>query len=250
MKIHSLKNENNLKNLSYIIEYGDNNAICIDPYFPEIIFDFLNEKNLKLVAIINTHEHFDHIFGNDTLKRNTGCEIWNYKSITKDTDRIFEEHDKIHLDDNSYIEFIHTPGHTMNHICLKCIENNKIIGIITGDTLFNGGVGNCYGGDPEILYETIKKYFYDLTSDVKIYPGHDYLENNCKFTLSIDPDNIIAKDILKNPEKYKLTDIAIEKKINLFLQLDRVELRKRLKLNINTSEKELFLKLRELKNSW
>lgn len=251
MRVIPILNENELKNISYILEF-EGNAIIIDPYNIKKIINILETKKLKPMAIINTHEHYDHIEGNNKLKELTKCQIWTTQTVKiENADTILEENRKINFSGDSAIELISTPGHTMRHICIKLYHCNKLFGIITGDTIFNAGVGNCYSGDPEILYETIKTYFINLENHINIYPGHDYLINNCKFALSIEENN---EEILKIMNEYYkmyemgnilITDIEIEKKINPFFRLNE------LKEILNTqTEKETFLKLRELRNNW
>lgn len=232
--------ENPLRNYSYVIEFG-RKAICVDPFYADKIVDFIQSKNLELISIINTHEHHDHIEGNLELKKMTGCEIWVYREaidLIPDSDKVLRNFDKILLDENSYLEIIYTPGHTYCHLSLKVFENKKLTGIITGDTLFNAGVGNCYSGDPEVLCSTIFKHFKDLPDDVKLYPGHDYIENNCEFTLNLDKDNKKAKEMIEKVKKCNhriITDMKTEREINLFLQ---------------TKTREEFVKLRKIRNLW
>ena len=88
-----------------------------------------------------------------------------------------------------------TPGHTMSHICL--LSQTEQPSIFSGDTLFNAGAGNCHnGGHPEELYLTFTKQLSKLPDNTLIYPGHDYIENNLRFTLDREPENKKAKNLL------------------------------------------------------
>ncbi len=65
--------------------------------------------------------------------------------------------------------------------------------LFCGDTLFNAGAGNCHnGGHPEELYKTFAEQLAKLPDATRIYPGHDYIENNLRFTLDREPDNARA----------------------------------------------------------
>ena len=117
-------------------------------------------------------------------------------------------------------------------------------------------LGNCnHGGDPTVLYETISKKIGALSDEVPVYPGHDYLENNLRFTLSLNPENKEAHRMLDQfvsaKKKYfnEVTTIGKERQINTFMHLDNKPLRNSLKL-IDADDKKVFLKLRELRNSW
>ena len=156
------------------------------------------------------------------------------------------------------IEILDTPGHTMSHLCLLVRgEHNSLF---CGDTLFNAGAGNCHnGGDPISLYETFYNQLIKLEKNTKIYPGHDYLKNNLEFTLSLEPENKKAIDLLT---KAKSEDFSInyvsslknELNINTFFRLKEtsiinsiIDKGEELK---DSSPKEVFLALRRLRNNW
>ena len=74
--------------------------------------------------------------------------------------------------------------------------------LFCGDTLFNAGAGNCHnGGHPDELYKTFAEQLAKLPDDTLIYPGHDYIENNLRFTLDREPDNAEAKALLPRAER-------------------------------------------------
>ena len=157
------------------------------------------------------------------------------------------------------LECLDTPGHTMCHICL--LSHTDQPSLFSGDTLFNAGAGNCHnGGHPEELYETFERQLETLGEDTRIYPGHDYLVNNLEFTLDREPDNATAKDMLEtyrgqDPDDALVTTLAVERAINTFFRLESPSVIKRLteqfpELGDKPDPKAVFLKLRELRNSW
>ena len=94
-----------------------------------------------------------------------------------------------------------------------------------------------------------------------IYPGHDYIANNLGFTLDREPDNTKAAALLDDvkrqhdPERPLVTSLGLEKQINTFFRLTSKTVIRRLReafadLPENPSQKDVFLKLRELRNSW
>ena len=153
-----------------------------------------------------------------------------------------------------------TPGHTMSHVCL--LSKTDQPALFSGDTLFNAGAGNCHGGGhPEELYETFVKQLAELPDDTQIYPGHDYITNNLAFTLDREPDNAAAADLLADletshdPGRAMVTTLAQEKDFNTFFRLTSASVIQTLResfsdLPDDPSPKEVFLKLRELRNSW
>ena len=131
----------------------------------------------------------------------------------------------------------------------------------SGDTLFNAGAGNCHnGGHPEELFATFEEQLVRLGDNTLIYPGHDYLLNNLAFTLDREPDNAAAQRMLglfkdQDPDNAKVTTLAEEREINTFFRLDSPTLIAKLaeeypELGDRPDTKAIFLKLRELRNSW
>ena len=152
-----------------------------------------------------------------------------------------------------------TPGHTMSHVCL--LSRTDQPALFCGDTLFNAGAGNCHnGGHPNELYQTFVSQLNVLPEHTLIYPGHDYLANNLGFTLDREPNNSDAKALLaiaeqQNPENAMVTTLQQEKRINTFFRLENPEVIEQICLKFpevgaRPDSKTVFLKLRELRNSW
>ena len=157
------------------------------------------------------------------------------------------------------LECMDTPGHTMSHICL--LSRTDQPALFSGDTLFNAGAGNCHnGGHPEELFETFERQLETLGDNTLIYPGHDYLLNNLGFTLDREPDNAAAKSMAEkyrdqDPDDALVTTMAQEKEINTFFRLQSPSVIEKLvsdfpELGDSPDAKAVFLKLRELRNSW
>ncbi len=258
MIVHQKFTGNYLRNFTYLLE-GQSEVLCVDPWDDKQVMEMLADIGKPLKAIINTHEHWDHIRGNQKLSAQTGCDIWAHHQAQdkiESINKLLYKGDIISLDKKSdyKIEVMDTPGHTFAHLCLKLIKDDNIIAVFTGDTLFNAGVGNCHnGGDPKVLYSTIKEQFSSLPDDTNLYPGHEYTENNLKFSLDREPKNKATKDLLLEVKKHDFsctplaTTFKIERRINPFLRLDNHEIRS----NINAvSSEDTFLKLRKLRDKW
>lgn len=259
MFIKQLFAKNFLRNFSYLIICDSGDIYCIDPYDGEALSREIRTLGGELKGIINTHEHGDHTMGNSRLVQDFGARIfahYNADGKIENVSSFLRENDRIPLEKDSFFQVMDTPGHTHAHLCLLLISKGKPVAIFTGDTLFNAGVGNCHnGGDPEILYETIRDQFMVLSENILVYPGHDYLENNLGFTLNREPSNAEAQQLLEDYSKketdkdFIVTDIGEEKKINTFLRLSEPEIQKELDGDIS-SEKQVFLRLRELRDTW
>lgn len=261
MVINQIYTKSFLRNFTYILEYqdveGEDCCLCIDPFDSSVTEEFLKQSDSKLKAIINTHEHHDHVGGNETLVDLYQCEVWvheNGKGKIPRATHFFKGGEIIDLNKDYSIRVLNTPGHTFAHLCFLLMKEGKPHAVFTGDTLFNAGVGNCHnGGDPETLFHTVSEQLQTLPGDVLVYPGHDYWENNLKFTLDREPNNGEAKELLDqmefNDEEFLVSSLDLEKKVNSFLRLDSPEIRKNLK-GENFIDKQVFIKLRELRNQW
>jgi hydroxyacylglutathione hydrolase len=157
------------------------------------------------------------------------------------------------------LEALDTPGHTMAHVCL--LSRTDRPALFCGDTLFNAGAGNCHnGGHPNELYQTFAEQLARLPDHTLIYPGHDYIANNLRFTLDREPDNGRARSLLdevatQDPNRALVSTLALEKEINTFFRLQSPSVIARLReafpdLPERPDARTVFLKLRELRNSW
>jgi hydroxyacylglutathione hydrolase len=168
------------------------------------------------------------------------------------------------------LEVLDTPGHTMSHVCLLW-RNGAGGKFFSGDTLFNAGAGNCHhGGHPEALYNTFSQVLSHLGDAVELYPGHDYLERNLAFTLDREPGNTEARRLLDRqrqpvgagspsgdpggrPQPPEVLTMGEERKVNVFLRLDHLEVRSGLSTasgRAPESDQACFLALRSLRNRW
>jgi len=133
--------------------------------------------------------------------------------------------------------------------------------LFSGDTLFNAGAGNCHnGGNVDALFQTFDEQLTRLPSNTLIYPGHDYIENNLRFTLNREPNNSAALALLAQVSAQDMnhayvSTLSVEHEVNTFFRLGSqqvvAELRKSFPdLSDQPNELTVFTKLRELRNSW
>lgn len=267
MEVHQIYTHSSLRNFTYLLISMDRKiVICIDPFDSDQITAFLEKQNLQLTHIINTHEHFDHVCGNEGLIDRYKARVYGHPRAASSIpgfDEALLENSSIDFD-STKLKVLYTPGHTAAHISLLLEFNNKSHSVFSGDTVFNAGVGNCYnGGNPSIMYDTINDKYRDLDDDVLLYPGHDYLENNLRFTLHYEPGNKKAREILEkinSPEWKKNSDfiestIGQEREISLFFRLEedsiQDSLQKKYDLTQATmTQKEVFLLLRKSRDNW
>jgi len=217
----------------YILEYGDDQAIVIDPPEAKICQDFLDEHNLKLDKIFITHEHHDHYQWVEWLNCS---EVYAWKITTEameiSVSHIFDEEDVIFKYEDYKIQTVFAPWHAAGHMMFEVYNGEVIEFVLVGDVLFPGGVGNTYWWDSSILYDSIQK-FQKYHDAVMIYSGHDYLETNLEFIKKYFPERSEYCNAI-SAKKTKFTNMWEERNINPFLLCDR----------------EAFIKFRELRNTW
>ena len=228
-------------NYSYlIIDEKTNYACVVDPSEAEPIANFINNKNIKLKFILNTHHHYDHVGGNSDLKKKFGAKVVGFKNDKHRIPNIdiLLEDNKIWKESVFEAKIIHIPGHTSGHICFYFM-NDKIV--FTGDTLFSLGCGRIFEGTYKQMYDSLIK-LKNLPKDTKIYCGHEYTLKNSMFCSKYDKDN-------KNLEK-KIFEINGKLKKNLPTIPSTIG--EELSCNIFLRAKNLedFSKLRDLKDNF
>ena len=264
MLVEQIWTGNALRNFNYLIACGETGeALAIDPLDHEKCLIAAKNRGWQITKVLNTHEHGDHTGGNQAVIEATGAKLLaHHKASSKipGMDIGLQAGDTVSVGRTVVLEALDTPGHTMSHICL--LSHTDQPALFSGDTLFNAGAGNCHGGGhPEELYDTFVSQLANLPKNTQIYPGHDYLENNLEFTLNREPDNEDARSLLEelqgahDPSDSLVTDLAQEEKINTFFRLHSPTVIAKLKesfsdLSDTPSPKDVFLKLRELRNSW
>ena len=175
---------------TYIISSGKGReGLIIDPVIEntDIYLKFMNSMDLKLVKVIDTHIHADHITGLNELHKRTNClKIMGENSKSEVIDLRVKENDKINIE-NLELKTIYTPGHT--DCSYSFLLNDKIF---TGDTLLINGTGRTdfQNGDARAQYDSLFNKILKLPEYTKVYPAHDY--NGQKYST-------IAKEINNNP---------------------------------------------------
>jgi hydroxyacylglutathione hydrolase len=228
-------------NYSYLIIDEKKNIACvIDPGEAEPIIEYLENNNIKLKYILNTHHHYDHVGGNHKLKKKYGANVVGYKD---DRDRIPEIDILLHdqetwVYENFEAKILHIPGHTLGHICFYFYKENSVF---TGDTLFSLGCGRIFEGTYSQMFNSLTKLKM-LPDNTKIFCGHEYTSQNSKFCVVHD----------KNNENLKIKIDNIETKLKQGLPTIPSTIKDELECNIffRSDNLETFSKLRDLKDNF
>lgn len=201
-------------NFSYLI-YGKKQALAIDAGAGEEILSILESNNLKVAIVTNTHQHFDHTSGNDQILKATKAQFLDFADLP--------DNREIKIDGEKIFVY-RTPGHTDDSVCFHAGN-----ALISGDTLFNGTIGNCFSGDLKSFYLSIKRLM-SLPDEAIIYAGHDYVKDSLAFARHLEPDN---KDIDNFWESYDSNHVcstmAEERRINPYLRFNEEPIVKLLK---------------------
>ncbi len=159
---------------SYLITSEKNNeALIIDPVLDNVeeYTNLLNKFDLKLVKVIDTHIHADHITGASALKNITKCTTIMGDHTPADTVEIKVRDEEIIKLDQLEIKALHTPGHTSDSFSF--LMNNCLF---SGDTLLINGTGRTdfQNGSAKDAYNSIFNRILKLPEETLLYPAHDY----------------------------------------------------------------------------
>ncbi|MCK5312715.1 MAG: MBL fold metallo-hydrolase [Desulfobacteraceae bacterium] len=160
-------------NFGYLV-YSENIGIAIDAGAVEDTLSFAQQNGIDIKYVTNTHSHYDHIPGNQALLKKINAQFIDCKSIKSDQN--------ISLGKES-LEVFFTPGHSDDSIVFKADGF-----LVTGDTLFNGTIGNCFTGDFNAFFLSLKRLI-SFPGSTEIYAGHDYVMEAMEIARSIEKDN-------------------------------------------------------------
>ena len=199
-------------------------AVIIDPVIENVesYIKLLQELDLKLVKVIDTHIHADHVTGASKLKRATNCSTLMGEHTPADAVEIKVKDDEIIKIDQIEIKAMYTPGHTSDSYSF--LMDNYLF---SGDTLLINGTGRTdfQNGNSKDAYNSIFNRLLKLPEDTILYPGHDYngkesstIGNEKKFNPRLQVRNVDEYVELMsnlNLAKPKLIDINVSRNIKL-----------------------------------
>jgi sulfur dioxygenase len=214
MLFHQLFDKNSSTYTYLIASAKGREALIIDPVLENIeqYIKLLNELDLKLVKVIDTHIHADHITAASKLKNATNCTTIMGEHTPSDAVEIKVKDDEIIYVDKLEIKVIYTPGHTKDSYSF--LMNDYLF---SGDTLLINGTGRTdfQGGNSKDSYNSIFNKLLKLPEETLLYPAHDY--NN-----------------------QKVSTIGKEKKFNPRLQVNSVNEYLDIMNNLNLSKPKLM----------
>lgn len=196
MKIKQIPNNPFQENTYVVWDEATMEAAIVDcgalfPQEEERIDVFVNDNNLKIKYILNTHLHLDHCFGNawaaerygvlpmaheddETLLARMGEQArmfgLPFEVRTEKLGGYLKDGDVLKLGDNE-IKVIHTPGHSRGGLCFYIPAEGWLV---SGDSLFEGSIGrtDLEGGSYATLIKSITERLLILPEETVVYPGH------------------------------------------------------------------------------
>ena len=211
--------DNKSSTYTYIIASGKGReALVIDPVIEKTdeYIEVLKNLELKLVKVIDTHIHADHITGLNELNKRTNCtRIMGEKSKSEVVDLKVNDNENIKLE-NIELKTLYTPGHT--DCSYSYLMNDRVF---TGDTLLINGTGRTdfQSGSPYDAYDSLFNKLLKLPEKTLVFPAHDYngkknstigteKNNNPRLQVSSKDEYAEIMNNLKLPNP-KMLDIAV-----------------------------------------
>jgi hydroxyacylglutathione hydrolase len=218
-----------------------------------------NREDVRIVAILSTHHHHDHVGGNEEVRGRLGIDrVYGYAS---DRGRIpgqtqyLQENDEFEIG-RLKIRALHIPGHTLGAVAYVVSHEPDDPVVFTGYTLFIGGCGRLFEGDPPMMHESLSK-LAALDPRTKVYCGHEYTESNLRFAAHVEPSNQAvvgarakAGQLRKENRPTVGTTIAEELSYNPFLRTGSAEIRKTLGIPEGAPAAEALGAIRRAKDSF
>lgn len=241
-----------------LVDPGAGTAVAVDG--PEVasVDDHLERHGLRLVGVLNTHTHPDHIGINRALAkagRLDGLRVVGAEATAKDIPGLGEpvaDGDTVEVA-GAGAEVIATPGHIDGHISFH-FEG----AVFCGDTLFGAGCGYLFDGPPAAMHHSLQR-LVALPDDTLVCCAHEYTEDNLRFAWTVDPDNPALAERIRDTwvvrsrgECTVPSTIALERATNPFLRTYDEGIRARLRAAFPdrtlTSDDDYFAATRALKD--
>lgn len=218
-----------------------------------------NREDVRIVAILSTHHHHDHVGGNEEVRSRLGIDrVYGHAT---DRGRIPGQTQYLQEDDTFEIgrlkiRALHIPGHTLGAVAYVVTHEPDDPAVFTGDTLFVGGCGRLFEGDPPMMHTSLSK-LAALDPRTRVFCGHEYTESNLRFAAHVEPSNAAITQarekvaaLRKEGRPSVPSTIGDELSYNPFLRTESQEIRKTLGIDASASPAEALGIIRKAKDSF
>ncbi len=233
-------------------------AVVVDPGDAAPVVQALDERALKLVGIVVTHHHGDHVGGVDALRVRLDGPVWGPAAERIPTPYIaLGDGDAIDLLGTRF-DVIDVPGHTAGHIAYVGQPDGEAPILFCGDTLFSAGCGRLFEGTPAQMHASLAR-LAALPGDARVCCAHEYTLSNLRFARAVEPGNAAlaayAAQCASLRERGLPTlpgRVATEREINPFLRVHSPEVRASARAHGARDDDavSVFAALREWKNEF
>jgi hydroxyacylglutathione hydrolase len=218
-----------------------------------------SREAVRVVALLSTHHHWDHVGGNEAIAKALGiARVYGHAS---DEGRIPAQTEL--LEDGATfsigaltVRAIHIPGHTLGAVAYVVTREPEDPVVFTGDTLFLAGCGRLFEGDPPMMHASLAK-LAALDPRTRIYCGHEYTESNLRFAAHVEPSNTSVREARDRAAAARRDGrptvpgtIATELATNPFLRTASVEIRRTLRIAGDATDAEALGAIRKAKDSF
>ena len=160
-------------------------AAVVDPGDAAPVLQRLQQRNLRLQAILVTHHHGDHVGGVASLSRATGARVHGPGAeAIPARDVALAGGSRIDVLGVAF-DVLDVPGHTLGHIAYHA---PALRALFCGDTLFAAGCGRLFEGTAAQMTASLAK-LASLPADTRVYCAHEYTLSNLRFALAVEPDS-------------------------------------------------------------
>jgi hydroxyacylglutathione hydrolase len=237
-------------NYVYLLAEGDDAAL-VDPGDADAAARLCRERGVRPRWILHTHGHSDHSGGSAALRVALGAVVVGHAADAAwfAPDEDVAGRPELRLG-RLVIRVHEAPGHTPGSVLLEWSGK-----LLTGDTLFWAGAGNCkHGGDPALLAATFVDVLARLDGALEVHPGHDYAERNLPFAHALEPGNSEVEARLAEVraaraggEEPAAPTLDEERRVNPFLRVERLAAALP---GAPATARDAFVALRRLRDAW
>lgn len=242
-------------NYAYLIRCANSGRTAIvDTPDPDKILSEAEKIGWPIDEIWNTHHHWDHAGGNDTIRQKTGAKVVAARAEAGKighVDTPVAHTDRVRLGEME-AEVLDVGGHTSGHVAFYFADADTVF---TGDALFNLGCGRMFEGDANQFLASLQRIKH-LPGSTSIYCGHEYTVKNGEFALTVDPDNTLLRQYVERARELRAanqptvpTNVNAERGANPFLRPEDAHIRAGLAME-DASDVDVFAELRKRKDNF